>query len=175
MTHRASWTQGHPIRAGATPAPAFLAFRAFRAFLKALVMAATAMAVAMLLCAGPARAADDALYRDLGGEEGIARISAGLVERAYADERIKHIFQETNPRFLTEQLRKQFCELTGGPCKYDGDTMKTSHAKLAINKAHFNALVEDLQLAMDAQGVPFSAQNRFLALLAPMYRDIITR
>ncbi|WAC74438.1 group 1 truncated hemoglobin [Roseateles sp. SL47] len=129
---------------------------------------------AMLVIA-PARAADDSLFQALGGDEGVARISAGLVERAYADERIKHLFQETNPRFLTEQLRKQFCELSGGPCKYDGETMKNSHAKLGINKAHFNALVEDLQLAMDAQGVPFAAQNRLLALLAPMYRDVVTR
>ncbi|SEL31802.1 hemoglobin [Roseateles sp. YR242] len=140
----------------------------------ALVCAAVLM-VMQALAAGAARAADDSLYRALGGEEGITRISAGLVERAYADERIKHIFQETNPRFLAEQLRKQFCELSGGPCKYDGENMKNSHAKLAINKAHFNALVEDLQAAMDAQGVPFIAQNRLLALLAPMHRDVITR
>lgn len=132
-------------------------------------------AVALLWAGGVAFAADDALYRDLGGEEGIARISAGLVERAYADDRIKHLFKETNPKFLTEQLRKQFCELSGGPCKYDGETMQKSHAQLGINKAHFNALVEDLQAAMDAQGVPFATQNRLLALLAPMHRDIITK
>lgn len=129
----------------------------------------------LMVLATPARAADDSLFRALGGEAGVAAISAGLVERVYADERIKHLFQETNPRFLTEQLRKQFCELSGGPCKYDGETMKKSHAALGINKAHFNALVEDLQLAMDAQGVPFATQNRLLALLAPMYRDVVTR
>lgn len=129
----------------------------------------------MMILATPARAADDSLFRALGGETGVAAISAGLVERVYADERIKHLFQETNPRFLTEQLRKQFCELSGGPCKYDGETMKKSHAALGINKAHFNALVEDLQSAMDAQGVPFATQNRLLALLAPMHKDVITR
>lgn len=135
----------------------------------------TALLAALMVLASPVRAADDSLFRALGGETGVAAISAGLVERVYADERIKHLFQETNPRFLTEQLRKQFCELAGGPCKYDGETMKKSHAALGINKAHFNALVEDLQLAMDAQGVPFATQNRLLALLAPMYRDVVTR
>ena len=49
------------------------------------------------------------------------------------------------------------------------------HAGLGIREADFNALVEDLQKAMDAQGVPFRAQNKLLAKLAPMHREIITR
>ena len=38
-----------------------------------------------------------------------------------------------------------------------------------------NALVENLQQAMHEQGVPFGAQNRFLAKLAPMTRSVVTR
>lgn len=52
--------------------------------------------------------------------------------------------------------------------------MKSAHADMDINKGHFNALVEVLQSAMDAQGIPFVQQNRLLALLAPMHRDVIT-
>ena len=44
-----------------------------------------------------------------------------------------------------------------------------------IGRGHFNALVEDLQIAMDKRGIPFRAQNRLLAKLAPMYREIETR
>jgi hemoglobin len=43
-----------------------------------------------------------------------------------------------------------------------------------ITKGNFNALVEVLQTSMDAKKIPFSAQNRLLAQLAPMHRDIIT-
>ena len=46
-------------------------------------------------------------------------------------------------------------------------------AKVDINKNNFNALVEVLQQAMDAQGIAFTAQNKLLAKLAPMHRDII--
>ena len=42
-----------------------------------------------------------------------------------------------------------------------------------MTKSNFNALVEVLQQSMDAQGIPFSAQNKLLAQLAPMHRDII--
>lgn len=131
---------------------------------------------AMALLTGLAAwAADDALYRDLGGDEGIARIVEGMVDRAYADPRIQKKFDGVNPKALKESLRRQFCALSGGNCVYEGETMKKSHAHLAVDKADFNALVEDLQLAMDEQKVPFTVQNRLLALLAPMHRDIITR
>jgi hemoglobin len=71
-------------------------------------------------------------------------------------------------------LVDQFCVTLGGPCVYKGADMKSSHANLDITKGDFNALVEVLQAAMDAQGIPYAAQNRLLALLAPMHRDVIT-
>ena len=65
--------------------------------------------------------------------------------------------------------------MSGGPCKYTGKDMHKVHKPLHINTLQFNALVEDLQTAMDRNHVPFRTQNRLLALLAPMKRDIVTR
>ena len=51
-----------------------------------------------------------------------------------------------------------------------------THQELGITLAHLNALVEDLQTAMDKQAIGFGAQSRLLALLkllAPLHRDII--
>jgi hemoglobin len=62
--------------------------------------------------------------------------------------------------------------LLDGGCKYTGRDMKSAHADMKVNRAAFNALVEDFQLAMDKHNVPFSSQNKLLAKLAPMYRDI---
>jgi hemoglobin len=53
--------------------------------------------------------------------------------------------------------------------------MKVVHAEMDISKADFNALVEVLQHSMDAKGIPFSVQNRMLAKLAPMHRDMVNR
>ncbi|WP_267463791.1 globin family protein [Sphingopyxis solisilvae] len=38
-----------------------------------------------------------------------------------------------------------------------------------------NALVENLQAAMREENIPFATQNRLLAKLAPMSRQVITR
>jgi hemoglobin len=67
----------------------------------------------------------------------------------------------------------QFCEVSGGPCKRKGPDMKKAHSGMDITKSNFNALVEVLQQAMEAQGIAFTTQNKLLAQLAPMHRDII--
>ncbi len=118
---------------------------------------------------------DDALYVALGETSGITALVNDFVDRLFADPQIGKFFKNTKPANLKEQLRDQVCFLSGGPCKYEGDTMKAVHADLAIRKSDFNVLVEVLQVAMDKRGIPFRAQNRLLALLAPMHRDIITR
>jgi len=120
-------------------------------------------------------AAVDALYKALGEKPGITLIVDDFVNRMVADVRIRPMFKNTKLPNLKAQLRDQFCVLSGGPCKYEGDTMKASHAELGIDKANFNTAVELLQLARDAQGVPFREQNKPLALLAPMHRNLITR
>jgi hemoglobin len=132
-----------------------------------------------LLLAGSASAqadsGNDALYHALGGKPGITALMDDFVDRLRVDPRIGRMFDKTKPAILKEQLRDQVCQLSGGPCRYEGDTMKAAHADLGIRKADFNALVEVLQVAMDARQIPFREQNRLLALLAPMHRDIITR
>jgi hemoglobin len=90
------------------------------------------------------------------------------------DPRIKPFFKDTVPQRLKFGLTEQVCQLTGGPCTYTGQDMKTAHATMGVNKAAFNNLVEGLQFAMDDEKIPFTVQNRLLALLAPMNRDIIT-
>jgi hemoglobin len=53
--------------------------------------------------------------------------------------------------------------------------MKAAHEGMGIRTSHFNALVEVLQQSMDARQIPFTVQNRMLARLAPMHRDIIAK
>lgn len=134
-----------------------------------------ALGVALL----PARAQDaaqgDGLYQALGGKPGITTIVEDFVNRMVADPRISPMFKHTKLASLKEQIGDQFCMVSGGPCKYEGDTMKVSHKDLGISKANFNQVVEHLQRSMDDSGVAFRDQNRLLALLAPMHRDIITR
>lgn len=144
----------------------------FRGALAALLVAAAGMLA-------PARAQDaaapppDTLYERLGGTPGIVRLMDDFVPRLLADARMQPFFKETDLVHLKKQLVDQFCQVSGGPCRLQGPDMKTAHAQMDISKRDFNALVEVLQQSMDAQGIAFSTQNRLLALLAPMHRDIV--
>ncbi|MGH8820706.1 MAG: group I truncated hemoglobin [Rhodoferax sp.] len=116
----------------------------------------------------------DALYRAFGEKPGLVKLMDDFMTRLVADPHTGPFFGPANQTHIKAELVDQFCQLTGGPCVYSGVDMKTIHASLGINKADFNALVEELQHAMDDQGIPFRDQNQLLALLAPMHREIIT-
>ncbi len=113
------------------------------------------------------------LYDAFGAREGIKRLTDDFVQRITTDVRIADKFKDSNLKRLREKLEEQFCQIMGGPCVYSGDSMKEVHAGMGIHMADFNAVVEDLQLAMDSQGIAFADQNALLALLAPMYKDMV--
>jgi len=130
----------------------------------------------LLLALFPGNAvADDALFHDLGGQPGVARIASNALDLYFTDPRLAHDFDNINRTFLQPRFTAYLCRVAGGPCVYKGHSMFAAHKGLAINEARFNAVVEDLQAAMDKAGVPFRVQNRFLARLAPMEHDIVTR
>ncbi len=76
---------------------------------------------------------------------------------------------------LRRTLNEQFCYILGGGCSYTGRDMTAAHKDMGIQQADMAALVENLQAAMRQEHVPFAAQNRLLAKLAPMHRDVVTR
>jgi hemoglobin len=118
---------------------------------------------------------DDSLYQAFGGEAGLRALMDDFVERLAADPRIGSFFRTSNLPRLKAQLATQLCAVAGGPCVYGGADMRSAHAALGVEKRHFNALVEVFQQSMDSKGIPFSVQNRMLAQLAPMHREIITK
>ena len=132
-----------------------------------------AIAIALALTAAPASADDSLFEKQFGGKEGMRRIVNAMMVRVLADPRLHDFFADIDRDRTEGLLAEQFCELLEGPCKYSGKPMREVHKDLAIRAAHFNALTEHLQVAMSAQGVPTWAQNRLVAKLAPMQRDIV--
>lgn len=115
------------------------------------------------------------LYDELGGNAGVTAIVQGTLDYTLKDERIAHTFENSNVERVERLLIEQICDLTGGPCEYSGLSMERSHRGLELNTMHFNALVENMQKAMDDNNVPFRTQNKLLAILAPMHDDVVTK
>jgi len=142
----------------------------FSIFKRASIVLAFGASVA---CTLPAQAADDALYRELGGKEGIDKIVAAFLPVILADTRINTFFQKTDMTKLGVLLGEQFCQLAGGPCTYSGRDMVAAHDEMGVKSAHFNALAEDLQIAMEQSKIPSSVSNQLIARLAPMKRAVV--
>lgn len=142
----------------------------FTAFARTALFALFGLALA----AGSATAqTDDALYQDLGGQPGLVALMEEFMPQLLADARMNPFFKDVDQAKTKAQLVSQFCEISGGPCKHKGPAMKKAHSGVDITRSNFNALVEVLQHSMDARSLPFSVQNRLLARLAPMHRDIV--
>lgn len=137
-----------------------------RAFLALLLVALLPFGAAL---------ADETLFDRMGGKPALSRIATHIVDAAIADPVIGAYFKDANVPRLKGLLTAHFCQVTGGGCSYPGRNMQESHAGLNIDDRAFNRLVEILQSAMDAEGIPFSTQNEFLALLAPMHPDVVNR
>jgi len=139
-------------------------------FLKSLAIAASLVAAA---CFASAVQAESTLFEQIGGEAALHKTVDEFAVIVEADERINFTFADTDIPKFKQLLFEQLCNITGGPCKYTGRTMEESHRKLKATNTMFNALAEDLYLSFDRAGVPYRLQNKVMALLAPMQRDIV--
>jgi hemoglobin len=125
--------------------------------------------------AGATPITDPKVFRAFHGREGVERIVSSLIVSYHTDRRLIDIFHAADFDRLHRLLVEQICYILGGPCHYTGQAMRPAHADMGIQTRDFDALVEDLQAAMRKEQVPFWAQNRLLAKLAPMKRLIVTR
>jgi hemoglobin len=133
----------------------------------------TLLHTALLLAASCSANAAPTLFDQIGGESALRKSVDELVAVMETDDRINFTFADTDMPKFKQLLFEQLCNITGGPCAYTGRTMQESHQKLAVNELMFNALAEDLYIAFERVGVPYRLQNKVMAMLAPMHKDIV--
>ena len=146
-----------------------------KAFIAIVLAAVPAMAAGAAENPAPANPSLLSVFRQFGGKPGLVAVVDDLMVNLMADPRTRPFFEDADRDHIKAELVDQFCVILGGPCTYTGKDMQESHAKLGIRESNFNALVEDLQRAMDKHRIPFRAQNKLLEKLAPMHREIVTR
>jgi hemoglobin len=127
----------------------------------------------LLLLSGIAAGAQARLYDRLGGEAGVAAIAGSLIDRVSADPKLGRSFKDSNLDRIKKLLAEQICDLSGGPCRYSGDSMREVHAGHHISEAEFFGMVADLRSVLKERHVSQGATNELLRLLAPMKRDVV--
>jgi len=155
-----------------------------------LAILAPLLALASLPAAGqmPGRAADQpppleqlqspapgSLYVRLGGARNVQAIVGDLIDHVSRDPRTRRSFDKVNLTRVKGLLAVKICDLTGGGCKYTGDSMHDVHAGLGISEAEFYSLVDVLRASLRRHGVGLRERNELLRILAPIERDVVER
>ncbi len=123
-------------------------------------------------CAGQ-QSAPSTLYQRLGGQVGVHDIVTDFLINVADDPRIVGYFAHTNIDHLAASLEQYICELSDGPCTYEGPSMARAHQHMGLTDASFNALVDNLQRALMAQDIDMGARNALLGRLAPQYSEVM--
>lgn len=118
------------------------------------------------------------LYTRLGGTPAITAVVDEFVARVVRDNRIKSFFKAAidDPGELATfktHLEQMICKASGGPCIYEGQDMLTAHQGMGITNADFDALVEDLVLALTMFKVGEQEKSELLGILGPLRKDIV--
>ena len=137
-------------------------------------IARTAPWAICIMLAACASNSGQTLYERLGGKPVVTAVAFKTLERAAHDPRTQRSFDGIKLAAVQASLAQQLCAISGGGCKYEGETMAKAHHDLHIRPSEFDALVDMLREELDAAHVDAGAKNDLLKLLAPMKRDIVT-
>lgn len=113
------------------------------------------------------------LYHRLGGNEGLTEIVDNMLFYIAEKSRILHHFEDVDIDRFRDNLVIHLCELSDGPCRYQGDSMADVHRGMNVSAADFDSLVECLMDAMDETGVSYRNQVDLIRRLVPFHDEIV--
>ena len=74
---------------------------------------------------------------------------------------------------LKYRVTELVCEVTGGPQKYTGRSMKDSHKHLNITEKEWDAMVADFKVTLNKFKVPEKEQGELIGIVATTKADIV--
>ena len=122
---------------------------------------------------------EQSLYDRLGGVYAIASVVDDFIERLLvndilnANPAIKEARDRVPKAGLKYRVTELVCEVTGGPQKYTGRSMKDSHKHLNITEKEWDAMVADFKVTLNKFKVPTKEQAELIGIVATTKADIV--
>ena len=122
---------------------------------------------------------EKSLYDRLGGVYAIATVVDDFIERLLvndvlnANPAIKEARDRVPKAGLKYRVTELVCQVTGGPQKYSGRSMKEAHAHLNITEKEWDAMVADFKATLDKFKVPQKEQDELFAIVGTTKSDIV--
>ncbi len=119
------------------------------------------------------------LYERLGGVYNIATVVDDFIERLYvndilnANPKIKEARDRVPKAGLKFRVTTLVCQVTGGPEKYTGRTMKEAHQHLNITEKEWQAMLADFTKTLYKFKLPGREQKELIAIVESTKKDIV--
>lgn len=122
------------------------------------------------------------LYDRLGGEQGITTVINDFIDRfrTLEDERINNpLVKKRHDAAYVPALKEQWLRFvsqsTGGPTKYEGRSMKWTHAGLAITDDQFDRTIEIMAESLAVSQIAKREQEELLSLMRAHREEIVEK
>jgi hemoglobin len=128
--------------------------------------------------AAPQAAAQDSLYKRLGGYDALAAVTDDFIGRLATDPKEGRFFVglSTDSKIRVRQHVVDFLRVaTGGPCKYTGRDMETAHTGLNITEDDWTISVKALTDTLNKFKVPAREQGEVINAVAGLKSKIVGR
>jgi hemoglobin len=122
---------------------------------------------------------ETSLYERLGGVYAIASVVDAFIEKLLvndvlnANPAIKEARDRVPKAGLKHRVTELVCQVTGGPEKYHGRSMKDAHAHLNITEKQWQAMVADFKIILNQFKVPEKEQKELLDIVESTKGDIV--
>ena len=119
------------------------------------------------------------LYERLGGVFAIAAVVDDFIDRVLASPAlnanplVQEAHHRVSPAGFKYLVTEQLCHAAGGPQRYTGRDMKTTHANLQILEGEWQAFLELLKQSLDKFRVPLREQGEIFAIVESTKADIV--
>jgi hemoglobin len=119
------------------------------------------------------------LYERLGGVYSIATVVDDLIDRVMADPRLNanplvdEAHHKVPPAGFKYLVTEMLCWAAGGPQKYTGKDMESSHRHLRITPGEWDAFMDDVAQTLDKFAVPAAERAEVVAIVESTRGDIV--
>ena len=119
------------------------------------------------------------LYERLGGVYPIATVVDDFIDRVMTDGRLNanpavdEAHHRVPPAGFKYLVTEMLCWAAGGPQRYTGKDMASSHRHLRITAGEWDAFMDDLDQTLDKFQVPAPERAEVVAIVQSTYRDIV--
>jgi len=125
-----------------------------------------------------AAAAQDSLYKRLGGYDALAAVTDDFLGRLATDAKEGRFFvglSNDSKTRVRQHVVDFLCVATGGTCKYTGRDMETAHTGLNITEEDWTIAVKALGDTLNKFKVPAREQGEVVSAIAGLKSKIVGR